>query len=154
SRISPSKPRSRNAPAALAPASEAPTMTKRCGAIVQLLRQFDVPEQRVVGSADLVLDESAAGREVELPELNGGIDEPVRVSDEGIGGVDGAVDAERVRLVVLVRVAEDGPTARAGQALRISRLDEIEVLGQADEHGRARVDGCARLAAQAFDERL
>lgn len=64
------------------------------------LGQFDVAQQRVLGAADLVLDQAAARGAEKLAELDSGVDEALRVADQRVGGLDGPVDAERVRLVV------------------------------------------------------
>src|SRR5262245_65845434 len=69
---------------------------------VSCARQVDVVQHGVIGSTHLVLEEAAAARAVELTELDLRVDEPLRVADQWIGGLDGPVDAQCVDLVVLV----------------------------------------------------
>ena len=57
-----------------------------------------VPEEGVMGAADLVLDKPTAGRAVELPESDRIVDEALGVADERVGGLERRIDPERVRL--------------------------------------------------------
>jgi len=63
-------------------------------------------EHRVAGPAHLVLDQTAAGRTTELPELHRVVDEALRIADQRVGGLDGPVEAAAVQLVVLVHRTE------------------------------------------------
>src|SRR5436190_14616334 len=82
-----------------------------CSSFFILSAQLDVAQQLVALARDLVLDERAAARAMELPEHRPVVDIAPPVADVGIGGGDLGVVLDAVLLVV----ARDRP--EIGRAL-------------------------------------
>src|SRR3989442_14254011 len=71
-------------------------------AVAALIRfQLDVAEHGIVLPAHFVLYSSPTRRTAELPKLHRVVDEALRVANERTSGLDRAVDAVAVELVVL-----------------------------------------------------
>src|SRR5262245_7573299 len=110
--------------------------------------ELDVVQHRVLRPAHLVLDQPAAGRTAELAKLDGVLDEPLRIADERAGGLDRAIDAVTVHLVVLVGGPQRLAAAGAAEPNGTVALDEVEVFGDLAQDGQARTRERFRLATQ------
>src|SRR5207245_11027813 len=87
-----------------------------------------------------------------LSKLHRGVDEPSRLADQRAGGLDRAVDAVAVELVVLAGGAEGLAAAGAGQPVPAVAVHQIQVLCDRAHHGEPRAGVRPRLAAEAFHE--
>src|SRR5262249_1084652 len=103
--------------------------------------------------APLVLDQPAAGRTAELAKLDGVLDEPLRIADERAGGLDRAIDAVTVHLVVLVGGPQRLAAAGAARPNGTVALGEGAGVGDVGQDGQARTRERFRLAAQALRQR-
>ena len=110
---------------------------------------LDVPEHRVVGERDLILDGEAAARAAELAELRQRIDEALRVACDRVRGLDRQVVAHAVVLVVVTDRPEIGRALRAAIAHVVVQR---EAFGREEAHRRVdlgRAFGPALDAARA-----
>src|SRR5512135_1827712 len=109
--------------------------------------QFDVGEQRIVGTCDLVLDQAAAARAEELAEHRPIVDVATPVADVRVGRRDIALFHVAVLLVVLAERTEVRGAARAGEAQAALFAPQLEVLRGARRHLAGERNGSRAPAA-------
>src|SRR6185312_14343932 len=90
--------------------------------------QLDVAQQLVALARDLVLEQRAAARAVELPEHGPLVDVALPVADVGVRRGDLGIVAHAALLVVPGRRSEVGSALRAAElaAAKIKAVGEIE----------------------------